>query len=193
MPISRPGTQQHQSVIGLSVKSVAPASRLDPSEATWRPSTTSSGCSYSTGTSSLHALQWSTVLPNCSLPASTFARCHSVGGKRAPGTIYADISSWDIPRISFAFRPRAPYPYQSVIDVDCRHRWRTSIEVTIELSCVRGGGRGGVNIWPPCIPSRPWSKFLHATRNHWKEWKFSSTWDGSSLAMIPTSRPCDQI
>ncbi len=191
MPISRPGTQQHRSVIGLHVKSVAPALRLDPSEATWRPSTTSSGRSYSTGTLSLHALQWSTVLPNCSPPASTFARCHSVGGKRAPGTIYADISSCDIPRILFAFRPRAPYPYQSAIDVDCRRRWKTSIEATIERSCVRGDGRGGVNIQPPCVPSRPWSMFLRATRNHWKEWKLSGTWNGLSLVMIPTPRPCD--
>ncbi len=160
MPISRPGTQQHRSIIGLNVKSVAPASRLDPSEATWRPSTTSSGRSYSTGTSSLHALQRSTVLLNCSPPASTSARCHSVEGKRAPGTIYADISSHDIPRILFAFRPRAPNPYQSVINVDCRRRWRTSIEATIKPSCVRGGGRGSVNMRLPCVPSRPWSTFF---------------------------------
>ena len=54
--------------------------------------------------------------------ATKSARCHSVGGKRAPGTIYANISSCNIPRILFAFQSRAPYPYQSVIDVDCRHR-----------------------------------------------------------------------
>ncbi len=125
---------------------MAPALQLDPSKATWRTSTTSSGCSYSTGTLPLHALQWSTVLPNCSPLASTFARCHSVGGKWAPGTIYANISSRNIPRISFAFRPRAPYPYRSVIDVDCRRRWRTSIKATIEPSCVRGGGGEEVSI-----------------------------------------------
>jgi hypothetical protein len=191
MPISRLGTQQHRSIIRLIVKTVAPASWLDPSKATRRSSTKSFGCSYSTGTSSLHTLQWSTVLPNHSLPASTFARCHSVGGKRAPGTIYVGTSSCDIPRTSFASRPRDPAPCRSVINVDCRLRWRISIVVSIELSCVRGGGRGGANIRPPCVPSRPWSMFLRAMRNHWKEWKFSSTWDGSLLAMMPTPSPCD--
>ena len=100
-------------------------------------------------------LKWSTMLPNCSPPASTFARSHGVGGKQAAGTIYAKISSHNIPRISFAFRPRAPNPYRSVLDVDCRRPWRTSIKATIEPSRVRGGGRGSVNMWPPCIPSRP--------------------------------------
>jgi hypothetical protein len=41
---------QRRSIDALIARSVVPALRLNPSEAIWRPSTTSSGCLYSTGT-----------------------------------------------------------------------------------------------------------------------------------------------
>ncbi len=80
-----------------------PALQLNPSQAIWRPSTTFSGFLYSTGTSSLHDHQRSTVLPNCPPPACTSARWRSVAGSRASGLIYAAIFSCNIPRISFVF------------------------------------------------------------------------------------------
>ena len=49
--------QGSASVDALLARFVAPALRLNPSEAIWRPSTTSSGRLYSTGISSLHARQ----------------------------------------------------------------------------------------------------------------------------------------
>ena len=190
MPISRPGTQQHRSIIGLSVKSVAPALRLDPSKAIWRPSTIYSGRSYSTVTLSLHVLQWSTVLPNHPPPASTLARCHSVGVRRAPGIIYAVISLCDTPRISCAFRSRVPSLSPNACDVVCRRRWRTSMGVTIAQSCVSGDGRENGNMRLPCVPRRPSSVRLRRTGKNWKGWRFSSTWGGSSRMMMLTPRPC---
>ena len=185
--------QQRRSVDALLARFVAPALRLNPSEAIWRPSTTSSGRLYSTRISSLHARQWSTVLPSHPPPACTFARWHSVAGSRAPGSIYAAISLCDIPRISFAFRPRAPDPYRSASDVDCRRRWRISMEVTIAQSCVSGDGRGNGNMRLPCVPRRPSNVRLQRTGKNWKGWRFSSTWGGSSRMMMPTPRPCGRI
>ena len=128
MPANKQGlAQERRSIDALLARFVVPALRLNPSEAIWRPSTTSSGHLYSTRISSLHARQWSTVLPNCPPPACNFARWHSVVGSWAPGLIYAVIFSCDIPRISFAFRLRAPGPYRSVSIVNCRHQWRTSM------------------------------------------------------------------
>ena len=91
--------QQRRSVDALLARFVAPALQLNPSKAIWRPSMTSSGRLYSTGISSLHTRQWSTVLPNHPPPACTFARWHSVAGSRAPGLIYPVIFSCNIPRI----------------------------------------------------------------------------------------------
>ena len=185
--------QQRRSVDALLARFVAPALRLNPSEAIWRPSTTSSGRLYSTGISSLHARQWSTVLPSHPPPACTFARWHSVAGSRAPGSIYAVISLCDIPRILFAFRSRAPDPYRSASVVDCRRRWRISMEVTIAQSCVSGDGRGNGNMRLPCVPRRPSSVRLRRTGKNWKGWRFSSTWGGSSRMMMLTPRPCGRI
>jgi hypothetical protein len=164
--------QQRQSVDALLVRFVAPALRLSPSEAIWRPSTTSSGRLYSTGILSLHARQWSTVLPNRPPPACTFARWQSVAGSRAPGLIYAVIFSCNIPRILFAFRSRAPDPHRSASVVDCRHRWRTSMGVTIAQSCVSGDGREKSSMWLPCVPRRPSSVCLRRTGKNWKGWRF---------------------
>ena len=185
--------QQRRSVDALLARFVAPVLRLNPSKAIWRPSTTSSGRLYSTGISSLHARQWSTVLPSHPPPACTFARWHSVAGSRAPGLIYATIFSCDIPRILFAFRSRAPDPYRSASVVDCRRRWRISIEVTIAQSCVSGDGRGNGNMRLPCVPRRPSNVRLRCTGKNWKGWRFSSTWGGSSRMMMPTPRPCGRI
>jgi hypothetical protein len=193
MPSSRRGTQQPRSIIGLTVTSVVPALQLDPSKAIWRPSRTSSGCLYSTGTSLLHVLQWSIVLPNRPPPASTLAWCHNVEADWAPGMFYTGISSCDSPRISFAFRLRAPNLFPNAIVVVCRCRWRTSMEATTAQSCVRGDGRESVNIRLLCVPSRPSSTSLCVTRNRWKGWKFSSTWGGSLPAMMPIPRPCRVI
>jgi hypothetical protein len=181
--------QQRQSVDALLARLLAPALRLNPSEAIWRPSTTSSGRLYSTGISLLHARQWSTVLPNRPPPACTFARWHSVVGSWAPGLIYAVIFSCDIPRISFAFRSRAPNPYRSTSVVDCRRRWRTSMGVTITQSCVSGDGREKGSMRLPCVPRRPSDVRLRRTGKNWKGWRFSSTWGGSSRMMMPTPRP----
>ena len=142
--------------------------RLNPSEAIWRPSTTFSGHSYSTGISSLHARQRSTVLPSHPPPACTFARWHSVAGSRAPGSIYAAIFSCDIPTILFAFRSRAPDPYRSASIVDCRRQWRTSMGVTIAQSCASEDGRESGNMRLLCIPRRPSSVRLRRTRKYWK-------------------------
>ena len=124
--------------------------------------------------SSLHARQRSTVLPSHPPPACTFARWHSVAGSRAPGSIYAAIFSCDIPRISFAFRSRAPDPYRSASVVDCRRRWRISMEVTIAQSCVSGDGRENGNMRLPCVPRRPSSVRLRRTGKNWKGWRFSA-------------------
>ena len=185
--------QQRQSVDVLRAWFVAPALRLNPSEAIWRPSTTFSGRSCSTGISLLHARQRSTVLPSHPPPACTFARWHSVAGSRAPGSIYSAIFSCDIPRILFAFRSRAPDPYRSASIVDCRRQWRTSMGVTIAQSCVSRDGRENGNMRLPCVPRRPSSIRLRHTGKNWKGWRFSSTWGGSSRMMMPTPRPCGQI
>jgi hypothetical protein len=147
------------------------------------------------GTQQLHACQWSTVLPSHPPPACTFARWHSVVGSRAPGLIYAAIFSCDIPRISFAFRSRAPDPYHSASVVDCRRRWRISMEVTIAQSCDSGDGRGNGNMRLPCVPRRPSSVCVRRTGKNWKGWRFLSTWGwgGSSCMMMLTPRPCGRI
>jgi hypothetical protein len=173
--------------------SVAQALRLNPSKAIWRPSITFSGCLYSTKISSLHVLQRSTVLLKHLTPASTVARCHCVRANRAPGSIYPDTFLCDILRILSAFRPRAPNPCHSAIDVDCRRRWRTSTKVTIAQGCAREDGRGRVNMRLPCIPSKPSTVCSRVTGRSWKGWKFSSTWEGSLRTMMPTPRPCGQI
>ena len=155
--------QQRRSVDALLARFVAPALQLNPSEAIWRPSTTSYGHLYSTGISLLHACQWSTMLPNHLPPACTFARWHSVAGSQAPGLINAVIFSCDIPRISFAFQSRAPDPYPSASIVDCRCRWRTSMGDTIAQSCVSRDGRETGSMRLPCIPRRPSSVRLRRT------------------------------
>ncbi len=119
---------QRRSVDALHARFVAPALRLNPSEAIWRPSTTSSSRLYSSGILLTHAHQRSTMLPSHPPLACTFARWHNVAGSRAPGLIYAVISSCNIPRILFAFRLRAPHPYRNASNVDCRRRWRISME-----------------------------------------------------------------
>jgi hypothetical protein len=162
--------QQQRSVDALLARFVAPALWLNPSEAIWRCSTTLSGRLYSTGISSSHAHQWSTVLPNCPPPACTFARWHSVAGSRAPGLIYAIIFSCDIPRISFVFLSRASNPYRSASVVDCRRRWRISMGVTIAQSCVSGDGREKGSMRLPCVPRRPSSICLQRAGKTWKGW-----------------------
>ena len=184
------GTQQPRSVVGLIVTSVAPALRLNPSKAIWRPSMTFFGCSYSTETLPLHALQRSTVLSKRLTPASTVAQCHCVWANQAPGSIYADTFLCDILRILFAPWLRAPNPCYSAINVDCRRQWRTSTKVTIAQGCAREDERGRVNMWLPCIPSKPLTVCSRVTGRSWKGWKFSSTWDGSLRRMMPTPRRC---
>ncbi len=163
----RQGTQQLQSVIGLTVTSVVPALQLNPSEAIWRPSMTFSGHLYSTKILSLHVLQRSTMLSKRLTPASTDARCHCVRANRAPGSIYAKTFLCDILRISFAFRPRAPNPCHSAIDVDCRRRWRTSTKVTIAQGYAREDGRGRVNMQLPRVPSKPLTMCSRVTGRSW--------------------------
>ncbi len=124
------------------MRSVAPALRLNPSKATWRCSTTSTGHLFSIRTSSLIETLWSTLLLNPPPLASTLAQCRNVGGRQAPGSIYAAIFSCDILRILFAFRLRAPNPCQGVKDVGYRCRWRISVKVIIGRLCVREDGRG---------------------------------------------------
>ncbi len=187
----RQGTQQLQSVGGLTVTSVAPASRLNPSKAIWRPSMTFFGCLYSTKILSLHVLQRSTVLSKRLTPASTVARCHCVRANQAPGSIYADTFICNILRILFASRPRAPNPCHSAIDVDCRCRWRTLTKVTFAQGCAKEDGRGRVNMRLPRVPSKLSTVYSHETGRSWKGWKSSSTWEGSSRTMMPTPRPCD--
>jgi hypothetical protein len=121
MQANRQGSEhQQQSINALIPRSVAPALKPNPSKAIWRPSTTSFGCLYSTGILLLHVRYRSTVLPSCPSQACNFAQCHSVVGSRAPGLIYAAILLCNILRISFAFQLRAPNPYRSASNVDCR-------------------------------------------------------------------------
>jgi hypothetical protein len=173
--------------------SVAPALRLNPSEAIWRPSKTFSSRLYSTKILSLHVLQKSTMLSKRLTPASTVARCYCVQANQAPGSIYADTFLCNILRILFAFWPRAPNPCHSAIDVDCRRRWRTSTKVTIAQGCAREDRRGRVNMRLPCVPSMPSTVCSRVTGGSWKGWKFSSTWEDSLRTMMPTPRPCDRI
>jgi hypothetical protein len=171
MQANRRGSgHQQQSFDLLIARSVAPALRLNPFGVIWRHSMTSSGCLYSTGTLSLTAHQWSTMLPSCPPPTYIFARCHSVTDNWAPGLIYADNFSGDIPRNLFAFQLRVPNPYRSASVVDCRCRWRSSMEVTTVQSCVSGDGRGNGNMRLPCTPSprRPSDIPLRRTRKIWK-------------------------
>ena len=160
----RGSEHQRRSVDVLIVRSVAPALQLQPSEVIWRPSTTFSGRLSSTGTSLLHDYQRSTVLRNHPPLACTSAWWRSVVGSRAPGLIYAAIFSCDIPRILFAFRSKAPDPYRSASVVDCRCRWRISMEVTTALRCVSGDGRENSNMQLPCIPRRPSHQLLASVR-----------------------------
>jgi hypothetical protein len=173
MQASRRGSgHQGRSINALIARSVVPASWLNLSEAICRPSTTSSSHLYSTGTLSQHNCQRSTVLPNHPPPACTFAQWHSVEGSRAPGLVYAGIFLCDIPRIPFAFRLRAPNPYQSVSNVACRRRWKTSMGDTTAQTCVSGDGRENGNMWLPCIPRRPLDVCLWRTGKNWKGWRF---------------------
>jgi hypothetical protein len=194
MQANRWGSEhQQQSVDALIVRSVAPALRLHPSKAIWGPSTTFSGRLYSTGTLLLRDRQKSTVLSNHLLPACTSARWRSVAGSRAPGLIYAAIFLCNIPRISSAFRLRAPNPYQNASVVVCRLRWRNSMEATTAQSCVSGDGRENGIMWLPYVPWRPLDIRLRHTGKTWKGWRFSSTWGGSLCMMMLTPRPCSRI
>jgi hypothetical protein len=160
------------------VKFVASALRLYLFEAIWRHSTTSTSCSCSIGTWSKSEPLSSTMLWNHQPPAYTHARCHSVAAILAPGSIYADIFLCDIPRILCASQPRVPFPCRSEHIVDCRHRSRTLEDVITVQNCVRGGGRGSVNMKLLCVPSEPLSTRFMQTGRNWGGWRFSSTWVG---------------
>jgi hypothetical protein len=145
--------------------SVAPALQLNPSEATRRHSTTSTGHLCSIGTWSQSKPLWSTLLLNCPPLASTHARYHSVAASQAPGSIYASISWCSIPRILCAFQLRVPSPYPSGHNVACRRRWRTSTEVITAQGCVRGEGVGEeVPTFGGCaFPASP-QTYVHSVR-----------------------------
>ncbi len=178
MPHSKLGTQQPQSVGGLIVKFVASALWLNLSEAIWRCSTTSFGCSSLIGTWLQSEPLLSTVLRNRLPPASTYAQCRSVAAIPTPGSTYANIFLCNTPRISCASRSRVPSPCQSAHDVDCRRRSRTSPEFITAQRCVRGGGRGNSNMRLLCIPSEPSNAHFVQTGRTWRGLKFLSTWVG---------------
>jgi hypothetical protein len=86
------------------------------------------------------------------------------GQSQVPGLIFATIFVCGFPRISFVFQLRVPIPYRSVSVVDCRRRWRISMEVTTALRCVSGDGRENSNMQLPCIPRRPSHQLLASVR-----------------------------
>ncbi len=160
------------------MKFVASALRLYLFEAIWRHSTTSTSCSCSIGTWSQSKPLSSTILGNCQPPAYTHGRCHSVAAIPAPGSIYTNIFLCNIPRILCASRSRVPFPCRSAHIGDCRHRSRTSADIITIQNCVRGGGRGSVNMKLLCILSKPSSTCFVQTGRNWGGWRFSSTWVG---------------
>jgi hypothetical protein len=165
----------------LSARSVAPALQLNPSKATWRCSTTSTGCLFSIGTLSLIKMLWSTVLLNPLPLVTTLARCRNVGGHQAPGSIYATIFSCDILKILSAFRLRAPNPCQDVNNVGCRRGWRISVKVISGQLCIKEDGIGKGSMRLPYVPNKLSYNLLWRTGRSWNKWRFSSTWVGYRL------------
>ncbi len=85
MQANRGGSEhQRRSVDVLIARSVAPASQLNPSKAIWRPSTISSGCSYST--EDIVIAQPPVVYPATKLPATGLYFCPVAQCGRRSGT-----------------------------------------------------------------------------------------------------------